>query len=132
MELLILICLLVAIGLLLQDRIVIQRHVTNKKEKNVANPELPEIMGQPKPDERHEVPKTDTESQVGEPVGEQDTFEAETGEDGFGFEIPQEELGEVFGECPTGRIGMRKKKSCAGMDNPIATTVLPQGLPLKN
>jgi hypothetical protein len=51
MEIVIVICLLIVIALLLQDKIVIKKRSEQKPTKGKINPNLPDIMGQPKPKE---------------------------------------------------------------------------------
>lgn len=100
METLIVICLLVVIALLLHDKIVIKR--ASKKDRHLEKkiPELPEIMGLPKPRERLIVPNKATGSQKIKPAKQEDSFDAETEGNGFAIRIPQEELDEVFGGEP--------------------------------
>ncbi len=63
-------------------------------------PRQPDIMGQVRPVERHAVPRITLQRQWKEPTDIPDTFDAETEENGFDIEIPQEELDEVFGVGP--------------------------------
>ena len=63
MEIVIVICLLIVIVLLAKDKIVIKKVVKSKPQQPLVNPDLPEIMGQPKPIERHVVPTTATKRQ---------------------------------------------------------------------
>jgi hypothetical protein len=49
MEIVIVICLLIVIVLLLQDKIVIHKRSEQKPNRKKVNPNLPDIMGQPKP-----------------------------------------------------------------------------------
>ncbi|MFV0592490.1 MAG: conjugal transfer protein TraD, partial [Draconibacterium sp.] len=49
METLIVICLLIVIALLLQDKIIIKKKTKHKSSQEKINPNLPDIMGQPKP-----------------------------------------------------------------------------------
>lgn len=100
MEIVIVICLLIVIVLLAKDKIVIKKVVKSKPQQPLVNPDLPEIMGQPKPIERHVVPTTATKRQKEEQEDLPDNFEAETEEKGFAKEIPPEELDEVFGSEP--------------------------------
>lgn len=100
MEIVIVICLLIVIVLLAKDKIVIKKVVKGKPQQPAVNPDLPEIMGRPKPIERHVVPTTATERQKNEPDDIPGNFEAETYETGFEREIPPEELDEVFGNEP--------------------------------
>src|SRR5690606_23245036 len=100
MEIVIVICLLIVIVLLAKDKIIIKKVVKSKPQHPVVNPDLPEIMGQPKPVVRHVVPTRATERQKKEPEHIPDNFGEETEEKGFAREIPQEELDEVFGSEP--------------------------------
>lgn len=100
MEIIIVICLLIVIVLLVRDKIVIKKVVKSKPQQPLLNPDLPEIMGQPKPIERHVVPTTATKRQKEEQEDIADNFEAETEGKGFAREIPPEELDEVFGSEP--------------------------------
>jgi hypothetical protein len=101
METLILTCLLLVIVLLVQDKIVIKKPVTNK-EKNKEKPKirLPDIMGLPKPVKRLSVPNGATERQDKKPEEESDNFDHEIEKKDLNKQIPQEELDEVFGDVP--------------------------------
>ena len=66
METVIVICLLIVIVLLLQDKIVINDRSEHKSKQEKVNPNLPDIMGQPKPVERLSVPNTATKRQIEE------------------------------------------------------------------
>lgn len=99
METLILICLLIVIVLLLQDRKII----TPKGEKKQAlKPKemLPDIIGSPKSTGRLRVPSTFSQGQKDKIEDVQSNFDPEVMEDEFDFEIPQEELDEVFTDVP--------------------------------
>lgn len=101
MEIIIVICLLIVIILLLKDKLVIYKPVRRQqKRENKIMPDLPDIMGQPKPVERHAVPISAVKRQTKEPDNKPDNFETETSENGFAGKIPQEELDEVFGSVP--------------------------------
>ena len=63
MEIVIVICLLIVIVLLLQDKIVIHKRSKQDPPHKKVNPNLPDIMGQPKPVQRLSVPNTATERQ---------------------------------------------------------------------
>ncbi len=66
-----------------------------------VNPNLPDIMGQPRPVERHSVPNTATERQIEEPEINPDNLDIEYDEnENVGVQIPQEELDEVFSNMP--------------------------------
>ena len=66
METVIVICLLIIIVLLVQDKIVIKKRSKEKPMQEKVNPNLPDIMGQPKPVRRLYVPNTANESQIEE------------------------------------------------------------------
>jgi hypothetical protein len=100
MELIIVICLLIIIVLLLQDKIVIKKSQDRKPMQDKANPNLPDIMGQPKPIRNLSVPNSVNESQKKNQVKEIDNFESEIEANDFDIEIPQEELDEVFSTTP--------------------------------
>lgn len=100
MEIIIVICLLIVIVLLAKDKIIIKKVVKGKPEQSTVNPDVPEIVGRPKPVERHIVPTTATKRQKEEQEEIPDNFETETHETGFAREIPPEELDEVFRSEP--------------------------------
>ena len=52
MEIVIVICLLIVIALLVQDKIVIKKSSERKPIQEKSNPKLPDIMGQPRPKRR--------------------------------------------------------------------------------
>ncbi|WP_341867861.1 conjugal transfer protein TraD [Sphingobacterium detergens] len=89
--------MLIVIVLLAKDKIIIKKIAKGQSQQPLANPDLPEIMGQPKPLVRHVVPTSATKRQKNEQDDIPDNFEAETEEKGFEREIPHEELDEVFG-----------------------------------
>jgi len=101
METLIVICLLIVIALLLQDKIVIKKSSEQKPTQEKVNPNLPDIMGQPKPVRSHLVPNTTDESQSEEDEINPDNLDIEYDEnENVGIQIPQEELDEVFRNMP--------------------------------
>lgn len=101
METLIVICLLIVIVLLLQDKIVINRNKEKKVLHEKTNPNLPDIMGQPRPAKSLLVPNYATESQTEEPEINPDNLDIEYDEnENIGIQIPQEELDEVFRNGP--------------------------------
>lgn len=100
MEILIVICLIIVIVLLLKDKVVIQRAAGRKGKTKNERPDLPDIMGLPKPLERHPLPMDAAKSQREASDDISDNFETETYETGFARKIPQEELDEVFGSTP--------------------------------
>ena len=66
-----------------------------------ANPDLPDIMGQPKPTKRLMVPTPANEDQIPEPAVNPDNLDIEYDEnEEVGIQIPQEELDEVFTDVP--------------------------------
>ena len=101
MEIVIVICLLIVIVLLLQDKIVIHKRSKQEPPQKKVNPNLPDIMGQPKPVERLSVPNTATERQIQEPEINPANLDIEYDEnENVGIQIPQEELDEVFRNMP--------------------------------
>ena len=101
MEIVIVICLLIIIALLVQDKIVIKKSSERKPILEKSNPKLPDIMGQPRPRRSLSVPNTATESQVEELEINPDNFDIEYDEnENVGIQIPQEELDEVFSNMP--------------------------------
>ncbi|QEM02295.1 conjugal transfer protein TraD [Mucilaginibacter rubeus] len=101
MEIVIVICLLIVIVLLLQDKIVIYKRSEQKPMQEKVNPNLPDIMGQPKSIKSHLVPKTANESQITEPEMNPDNLDIEYDEnENVSIQIPQEELDEVFSNMP--------------------------------
>ncbi|WP_430615638.1 conjugal transfer protein TraD [Flavobacterium sp. JP2137] len=99
METVIVICLLIVIALLLQDKIVIKKRSEKKPMQEKVNPNLPDIMGQPRPKRSLSVPNNASESQVEEPEINPDNLDIEYDEN-VGIQIPQEELDEVFSNMP--------------------------------
>ena len=101
MEIVIVICLLIVIALLVQDKIVIKKSLERKPIQEKSNTKLPDIMGQPRPKRRLSVPNNATESQVEELEINPDNFDIEYDEnENVGIQIPQEELDEVFSNMP--------------------------------
>ena len=96
METLIVICLLLVIILLLQDKIVIQIKKKGKQKLAKANPNLPDVMGQPKTARSLPVPIDAFESQEGKKQHEMNNFDIEIDQEYVDTEIPQEELDDVF------------------------------------
>ena len=97
METVIVICLLIVIGLLLEDKIVIRKGEEQKPIQEKTNPNLPDIMGQPKPMRSLSVPISATERQNKNQEQETDNFDIEIDEEDVDIQIPQEELDKVFG-----------------------------------
>ena len=101
MEIVIVICLLILIALLVQDKIVIKKSSERKPIQEKNNPKLPDIMGQPRLKRSLSVPNNATESQVEELELNPDNFDIEYDEnENVGIQIPQEELDEVFSNMP--------------------------------
>ena len=100
METIIVICLLIVIALLLEDKIVISKREVHKPTQKKTNPRLPNIMGQPKPMRSLSVPKCTTESQKKKQEKEKENFDIEIDNEDVDMQIPQEELDEVFGSMP--------------------------------
>ncbi|TKC05830.1 conjugal transfer protein TraD [Pedobacter frigoris] len=101
MEIVIVICLLIVIFLLVQDKIIIKKRSEQKPTQGKINPNLPDIMGQPKPVRSHLVPNTTNESKIEEDEINPDNLDIEYDENEIvGIQIPQEELNEVFRNMP--------------------------------
>lgn len=100
METLIVICLIIVIILLLKDKIVINSPVSRKQKQQQKMPDLPDIVGLPKPVKRQSMPMPAAKSQINKSDGIAGNFEVETKEKGFAREIPPEELDDVFGSDP--------------------------------
>lgn len=101
METVIVICLLIVIALLLQDKIVIKKRSEHKPKQEKVNPSLPDIMGQPKPVMQLSQPNTANESQIQEPEITPTNLDIEYDEnEDVGIQVPQEELDEVFSNMP--------------------------------
>ncbi|WP_281233675.1 conjugal transfer protein TraD [Flavobacterium gelatinilyticum] len=102
METLIVICLLIVIILLLQDKIVIKKSLKQQQtKKGKINPDLPYIMGQPKPVRSLSVSNNANESQIEETAVNPYNFDIEYDEnENVGVQIPQEELDEFFSNMP--------------------------------
>lgn len=100
METVIVICLLIVIALLLEDKIVIRKGEEQKPTQEKTNPKLHDIMGQPKPMRSLSLSKSATESQIKDQEEGLDNFDIEIDEEDVDMQIPQEELDEVFGNMP--------------------------------
>ena len=102
METAIVICLLIVIALLLQEKIVIKKTLGQQQQnQEKVNPNLPDIMGQPKPVRRLSFPKGANERQMGKTAINPDNLDIEYDEnESVGIQIPQEELDEVFSNMP--------------------------------
>jgi hypothetical protein len=102
MENVIVICLLIVIVLLLQDKIVIKKRSEQQQPKQEkVNPNLPDIMGQPKPIRSLSIPNNATESQIEETEINPYNLDIEYDKnENVGIQIPQEDLDEVFSNMP--------------------------------
>ena len=101
MEIVIVICLLIVIFLLVQDKIIIKKRSEQKPTQGKINLNLPDIMGQPKPVRSHLVPNITNESQIEEDEINPDNLDIEYDEnETVDIQIPQEELDEVFRNMP--------------------------------
>lgn len=102
METVIVICLLIVIALLLQEKIVIKKRSGQQQpQREKVNPNLPDIMGQPKPVRSLSVPNSANERQIEETEINPDNLDIEYDEnENVGVQIPQEELDEVFSNMP--------------------------------
>jgi hypothetical protein len=101
METVIVICLLIIIVLLVQDKIIIKKKPVQKPMQEKANPNLPDIMGQPKPVRSLLVPNTADESHIKEQKIDIDNLDIEYDEnETIGIQVPREELDEVFSNIP--------------------------------
>lgn len=101
MEIVIVLCLILIIILLLLDKINISIHRSRESFSEKVNPELPDIMGQPKPIPRLLIPNTATESQDEELPFDPDNLDIEYDENEIvGIQIPREDLDDVFGTLP--------------------------------
>jgi len=98
METVIVICLLIIIVLLMQDKIIIKKRIKQQHPKQEkVNPNLPDIIGQPKPVRSLSVPKNANQSQIEKTEADSDNLDIEYDEnENAGIQIPQEELDEVF------------------------------------
>ncbi|PZP49403.1 MAG: conjugal transfer protein TraD [Pseudopedobacter saltans] len=101
METIIVICLLIVIILLLQDKIVLRKRPEQKTKQEKVNPDLPDIMGQPRPVRSLSVPNAASERQTEEPEIIPDNLDIEYDEnENVSVQIPREELDEVFSNGP--------------------------------
>ncbi|WP_281323467.1 conjugal transfer protein TraD [Flavobacterium aestivum] len=100
MEIVIVICLLIVIVLLSKDKIIKKKVISKQERPPFVNPNLPEIMGIPKPKKRLLMPSIASNSQNADLVKEIDNFESEIEENDFDIEIPQEELDYIFRNMP--------------------------------
>ena len=121
------ICLLIVIVLLLQDKIVIKKRSEQQQPKQEkVNPNLPDIMGQPKPVRSLLVPNAANESQIEEQEINPDNLDIEYDEnENVGIQIPQEELDEVFSKTPDLKEEEEEwnRYGISGSDNSLAQGV---------
>jgi hypothetical protein len=90
METIIVLCLLIIIVLLLQDKIVTKKREKKPTEKK-SNPNLPDIMGQPRPVRSLSVSNTVSERQTQETEVNPDNLDIEIDEEDVDMQIPPEE-----------------------------------------
>lgn len=101
METVILICLLIIIALLLQDKIGVKKRLEQKQTKEKISRNHPDIMGIPKLTTRHSIPNIASECQTEEAVINPDNLDIEYDEhENVPIQIPQEELDNVFRNVP--------------------------------
>ncbi|EEI92332.1 hypothetical protein HMPREF0765_1947 [Sphingobacterium spiritivorum ATCC 33300] len=97
MEIIIVICLLIGIALLLQDKIVNKKKQEQKPKQKKVNPNLPDIMGQPKSVRSQSLPNSANESQITEEEAVPDNLDIEYDDnETVDVQIPQEELDDAF------------------------------------
>jgi|SRR5690606_56411 len=126
METIIVICLLIIIILLVQDKIVIRKKTEQKSTQEKVNPNLPDIMGQPKPVRSLSVPNTAIERQMEEDEINPDNLDIEDDEnENVSIQIPQEERDEVFSNIPDWEEEEEewKRYGISGGDNSLAQGV---------
>ncbi len=101
MEIVIVICLFMVIILLVSEKIVIKKITYMKEDPTSSEPDLPEIMGKPKPVRSQDQPNDDKESHSVESEINPDNLDIEYDDnETVGIQIPQEELDEVFSNMP--------------------------------
>ena len=100
MEILIVICLFIVIALLVKDRIVIKKRTEQKATQEKANPNLPDIMGQPRKVKSLLVPNSASESQQEVQQEKTNNFDIEIDSEDVGIQIPQGELDDIFSNMP--------------------------------
>ena len=96
MEIIIIICLLIVIGLLLDDKISITCAPTKSKRENSKNNCQPGIIGQSKEIKRRLLPNQAHGFQEENPMPEDNNFHNEIIEKDYKRQVPQEELDEIF------------------------------------
>lgn len=101
MEIVIVVCLFMVILLLVSEKIVIKKITYIKEDSASSEPDLPEIMGKPKPAKSQTQPNNDKESHSLETEINPDNLDIEYDENEVAaIQIPQEELDEVFSNTP--------------------------------
>lgn len=101
METVIVICLLIVIVLLLQDKIVVKKISEQQPKQEKVNPNLPDIMGQPKRVRSLSVPNNANECQIKETEINPDNLYIEYDKnENVSIQIPREELDDVFSNMP--------------------------------
>lgn len=100
METIIVICLLIIIVLLVQDKIVIWKRLGQKLKQEIINPNLPDIMGQSKPVKSLSKLTKVNERKEKDQEEESTTFNTEIESKEKDIQIPREELDDVFKEEP--------------------------------
>jgi hypothetical protein len=101
METVIVICLLIVIALLVRDKIVIKKSSERKPMQKKVHPNLPDIMGQPKPVRSLSAPDTANESQILEPEINPADLDIEYDEnENVSVQIPRSALDDVFSNGP--------------------------------
>jgi hypothetical protein len=99
METIIVICLLVIISLLLKDKILINKNYEKRTAKQKDNPNLPDIMGQPKLKKSLSIPNPATERQMKNEGINHDNLDIENDEN-ENIQIPQDDLEFFFSDMP--------------------------------
>ncbi len=101
MEIVIVICLFIVIILLVSEKVVINKISYKKEDKVSSAPDLPEIMGKPKPVKSLSQSNTANESQIQDAEINPDNLDIEYDEnEEVNIQIPQEELDDVFSNMP--------------------------------
>lgn len=101
MEIVIAICLVIVIFLLVQDKIIIKKRSEQKQIQKKVNPNLPDIMGQPKPARSLSAPSSANERHFLEQEINPAELDIEFDEnETVGIQIPQSALDDVFSNLP--------------------------------
>lgn len=101
MEIVIVICLLIVIALLVQDKIIDKKMSEQKPIQEKANRNLPDIMGKPKPLRSLPVPNANNENQTTEQEINPDDLDIEHDEnENVSIQIPQDEPDELLCNIP--------------------------------